>query len=129
MIKREGLKDEDELQSYFIRRIEKFLNAHDRMIIGWDEILEGGIAPNATIMSWRGIEGGIAAAKQKHTVIMTPGTHCYFDYYQVPEEAQANELLGYTVLRAPYSGVVVERHVDTDGIHGIGGQNFPRNDR
>lgn len=93
VIKREGLKDEHELQSYFIRRIEKFLNANDRNIIGWDEILEGGIAPNATVMSWRGVEGGIAAAKQHHTVIMTPGTHCYFDYYQVDEEGQKKEAL------------------------------------
>lgn len=93
VIKREGLKDEHELQSYFIKRIEKFLNANDRNIIGWDEILEGGIAPNATVMSWRGVEGGIAAAKQHHTVIMTPGTHCYFDYYQVGEEEQKKEPL------------------------------------
>lgn len=93
LMKREGLTDEHELQSYFIRRIEKFLNAQGRTIIGWDEILEGGIAPNASIMSWRGIEGGIAAAKQQHTVIMTPGTHCYFDYYQVPEAEQPNEPL------------------------------------
>ncbi|MDB4285771.1 beta-N-acetylhexosaminidase [bacterium] len=93
VIKREGLKDEHELQSYFIRRIEKFLNANGRNIIGWDEILEGGLAPNATVMSWRGVEGGIAAAKQHHTVIMTPGTHCYFDYYQVGEEGQKKEPL------------------------------------
>jgi hexosaminidase len=88
VIKREGLKNEHELQSYFIRRIEKFLNSKGRNIIGWDEILEGGLAPNATVMSWRGVEGGIAAAKQHHSVIMTPGTHCYFDYYQVGEEGQ-----------------------------------------
>ena len=93
LIKKEGLKDEHGLQSYFIRRIEKFLNANDRNIIGWDEILEGGIAPNATVMSWRGIEGGIAAAKQHHSVIMTPGTHCYFDYYQVGEKEQKKEAL------------------------------------
>ena len=107
VIKREGLKDENELQSYFIRRIEKFLNANDRTIIGWDEILEGGIAPNATIMSWRGIEGGIAAAKQHHTVIMTPGTHCYFDYYQVGGEEQKKETLRgskrYTSVEKVYS--------------------------
>ncbi|MEE9361481.1 MAG: beta-N-acetylhexosaminidase [Cellulophaga sp.] len=93
VMKREGLKDEHELQSYFIQRIEKFLNAKGRSIIGWDEILEGGLAPNATVMSWRGIEGGIAAAKQHHSVIMTPGTHCYFDYYQVGGEAQKKEAL------------------------------------
>ena len=93
VIKREGLKNEHELQSYFIRRIEKFLNANNRNIIGWDEILEGGLAPNATVMSWRGVAGGIAAAKQNHTVIMTPGTHCYFDYHQVGEEGQKKEAL------------------------------------
>jgi hexosaminidase len=93
LIKREGLKDEHELQSYFIRRIEKFLNKNGRNIIGWDEILEGGLAPNATVMSWRGVEGGIAAAKQHHSVIMTPGTHCYFDYYHVPEDQQQHEPL------------------------------------
>ena len=65
MIKRENLKDENELQSYFIRRMEKFLNAHGRQLIGWDEILEGGLAPNATVMSWRGINGGIAAARAR----------------------------------------------------------------
>lgn len=81
-IKDEGLKDEHELQSYFVTRIERFLNANGRNIIGWDEILEGGLAPNATVMSWRGTEGGIAAAKQGHDVIMTPGSPCYFDHYQ-----------------------------------------------
>ena len=91
LMKREGLKNEHELQSYFIRRIEKFLNNNGRNIIGWDEILEGGLAPNATVMSWRGVEGGIAAAKQNHAVIMTPGTHCYFDYYQVGGDEQKNE--------------------------------------
>ena len=82
VIKREGLKNEYELQSYFIKRIEKFLNSKGRNIIGWDEILEGGLAPNATVMSWRGVKGGIEAAKQKHNVVMTPTTFCYFDYYQ-----------------------------------------------
>ena len=78
----EKLKDEHELQSYFIRRIEKFINAHGRRLIGWDEILEGGLAPNATVMSWRGVAGGIAAAQAGHDVVMTPTTHCYFDFYQ-----------------------------------------------
>ncbi|MCK9617423.1 MAG: glycoside hydrolase family 20 protein [Lentimicrobiaceae bacterium] len=81
-IKDEGLKDENKLQSYFIARIEKFVNSKSRSIIGWDEILEGGLAPNATVMSWRGTEGGLAAAKLKHNVVMAPGSHCYFDYYQ-----------------------------------------------
>ncbi len=82
-IKTEGLRDEAELQSYFIRRIEKFLNAHGRRrLIGWDEILEGGLAPNAIVMSWRGTQGGIAAARQNHDVVMSPTSTCYFDYYQ-----------------------------------------------
>ena len=93
-IKKKGLKDAHELQSYFITRIEKFLNKHNRNIIGWDEILEGGLAPNATVMSWRGIKGGIEAAKQHHNVIMTPGSHCYFDHYQVDtKEAKLKEPL------------------------------------
>ena len=82
MIKTQGLKNEDELQSYFITRIEKFLNARGRQLIGWDEILEGGLAPNAMVMSWRGIEGGIQAASAGHDVVMSPTSHCYFDYYQ-----------------------------------------------
>ncbi|MDD4515509.1 family 20 glycosylhydrolase [Massilibacteroides sp.] len=81
-IKAEGLKDEHELQSYFIQRIERFVNSKGKRIIGWDEILEGGLAPNATVMSWRGEEGGIAAANMHHDVIMTPNTYLYFDYYQ-----------------------------------------------
>ncbi|MEZ4999416.1 MAG: family 20 glycosylhydrolase [Bacteroidales bacterium] len=75
-IKAEGLADEHELQSYFIRRIEKFLLSKDRKLIGWDEILKGGLAPEATVMSWRGTEGGIAAARQGHDVIVTPMPIC-----------------------------------------------------
>jgi hexosaminidase len=82
LMKREGLKDEHELQSYFIRRIDKFVTSKGRKIIGWDEILEGGISPNATIMSWRGEQGGIAAAKENHDVIMTPDRFVYLDYFQ-----------------------------------------------
>ena len=76
----EGLHDAHELQSYFITRIEKFLNENGRQLIGWDEILEGGLAPSATVQSWRGEEGGIAAAKSGHDAIMSPTSHCYFDY-------------------------------------------------
>ena len=79
-IKAEGLKNEQELQSYFIRRIERYLADKGRRLIGWDEILEGGLAPNAAVMSWRGVDGGIAAAKAGHEVVMCPTTHCYFDY-------------------------------------------------
>ena len=81
-IKTNNLKDEFELQSYFIHRIESFLNSKGRNLIGWDEILEGGLSPNATVMSWRGIDGGIAAATAGHDAIMTPGSYCYFDHYQ-----------------------------------------------
>jgi hexosaminidase len=81
-----GLNTEHELQSYFIQRIEKYINSKGRKIIGWDEILEGGLAPNATVMSWRGEEGGIDAAKQNHQVIMTPGSTCYFDHSQTRNE-------------------------------------------
>ena len=82
LVKREGLKNEEGLQSYFINRIDKFVTAKGRRIIGWDEILEGGLSPNATVMSWRGTKGGIEAARQRHDVIMTPGQFCYFDHYQ-----------------------------------------------
>jgi hexosaminidase len=81
-IKEERLQDVEELQSYFVKRIEKYLNKYEHDIIGWDEILEGGLAPNATVMSWRGIEGGIKAAQKGHQVIMTPKDFCYFDYSQ-----------------------------------------------
>lgn len=102
-IKREGLKDEHELQSYFIQRMEKFLNSHGRNIIGWDEILEGGLAPNATVMSWRGTEGGIAAAKQNHNAIMTPGSHCYFDHFQSNPKTEPLAIGGFTTLEKVYS--------------------------
>jgi len=82
VMKREGLKDEHELQSYFIRRVEQMLIKRGRRLIGWDEILEGGLAPEATVMSWRGSGGGIAAARQGHDVIMSPNSHLYLDAYQ-----------------------------------------------
>lgn len=82
---------EEKLQSYFITRVEKFLNSKGRQIIGWDEILEGGLAPNATVMSWRGVEGGIAAAKAGHKAIMTPGGYCYFDHYQDAVDAETKQ--------------------------------------
>lgn len=102
LIKKEGLKDEHELQSYFITRMEKYLNGKGRQIIGWDEILEGGLAPNATVMSWRGVEGAVAAAKQGHKVIMTPTSHCYFDYYQSDDDNEPLAIGGLLPLEKVY---------------------------
>ncbi len=103
VMQREGLSDETELQSWFTRRIEAFLNAHGRSLVGWDEILEGGLAPNATVMSWRGVQGGIDAARQGHDVIMTPTSPLYFDYYQGPEESEPLAIGGYNPLEAVYA--------------------------
>ncbi len=102
-IKNEGLKDEYELQSYFISRIEKFINSKGRQIIGWDEILEGGLAPNAAVMSWRGIEGAISAAKQNHYSVMSPKSHCYFDFYQGNPEEEPKAVGGVITLEKVYS--------------------------
>jgi len=101
-MKKEGLKNEHELQSYFVQRIEKFLNAHGKKMIGWDEILEGGLAPNATVMSWRGEEGGIAAAQAHHDAVMTPGNYCYFDHYQADPKTQPLAIGGFTPLKEVY---------------------------
>ncbi len=102
-MKEEGLKDEHELQSYFIQRIEKFVLSKGRKIIGWDEILEGGLAPEATVMSWRGTTGGIEAARQKHDVIMTPYTYVYLDYYQCEPQGEPLAIGGYLPLEKVYS--------------------------
>lgn len=102
-IKSEQLKDEEALQSYFIQRIEKFLGSKGKKIIGWDEILEGGLAPSATVMSWRGIHGGVEAARQHHDVIMTPGSHCYFDHYQADPAHEPLAIGGFTTLNKVYS--------------------------
>lgn len=101
--KRENLKDEHEVQSYFVRRMERFVNSKGKKIIGWDEILEGGIAPNATIMSWRGMKGGIEAAKAKHDVIMTPTDFSYFDYGQGDPAYEPLSIGGYVPLEKVYS--------------------------
>ena len=103
LIKEKGLIDEQELQSYFITRIETFINENGKQIIGWDEILEGGLAPNATVMSWRGTKGGIQAARQHHPVIMTPTSHCYFDYYQSDLAEEPLAIGGYLPLKKVFS--------------------------
>ncbi|WPU92909.1 family 20 glycosylhydrolase [Mucilaginibacter sabulilitoris] len=113
-IKDEHLKDEHELQSYFIGRMEKYLNSKGRQIIGWDEILEGGLAPGATVMSWTGEEGGIAAAKQHHDAIMTPEKYVYLDYYQslYPSEPLAGG--GYTPLSKMYNYEPITKELSGD---------------
>ncbi|MGV3528783.1 MAG: family 20 glycosylhydrolase [Flavisolibacter sp.] len=111
-IKAEGLKDEHELQSYFIQRMEKYLNSKGRTLIGWDEILEGGLAPNAVVMSWRGMEGGIASAREKHNVIMTPGNPVYFDHSQTRNE-DSLVIGGYNPLEAVYAFEPVPKELDS----------------
>lgn len=113
LIREKGLKDEHGLQSYFIQRIEKYLNSKGRQIIGWDEILEGGLAPNATVMSWRGEAGGIEAAKQNHNVIMTPGGWCYFDHSQNKPEDSVT-IGGYTPVDKVYSYEPVPKELTGD---------------
>lgn len=120
-IKAEGLKAdanhsaEDKLQSYVISQIEKFLNSRGRQIIGWDEILEGGLAPNATVMSWRGMEGGIAAAKQKHDAVMTPSSHLYFDYYQTKDtQDEPLAIGGYVPIEKVYGFEPVPTELNVD---------------
>ena len=102
-MKDEHLANVDELQSYLIHRIEKLLNNHGRHLLGWDEILQGGIAPNATVMSWRGEEGGIAAVTSGHRAIMTPGAYCYLDSYQDAPYSQPEAIGGYLPLKKVYS--------------------------
>jgi hexosaminidase len=103
LMARENLKDEHEVQSYFIRRMEKFINSKGKKIIGWDEILEGGLAPNATVMSWRGMKGGLEAAKANHEVIMTPNDYVYFDYGQGDPGYEPLNIGNYLPLEKTYS--------------------------
>ncbi len=119
LIAEQGLKDEHELQSYFIQRIEKFLNSKGRSIIGWDEILEGGLAPNATVMSWRGMQGGIDAANMGHDVIMTPTSHCYFDYYQSDDPNEPVAIGGYLPLEMVYGFEPMPEDIAPDKKHHI----------
>ena len=98
----EGLKNVEELQSYLVRRIERFLNAHGRRLIGWDEILEGGLSPNATVMSWRGTEGGLEAIRQGHDAVMTPGNRCYLDKVQDAPVREPEGFGGYLPIDSIY---------------------------
>ena len=123
LIKKEGLKDEHSLQSYFITRMEKYINSKGKQIIGWDEILEGGLAPNATVMSWRGTKGAVQAAKEGHDVILTPGSHCYFDHYQSENENEPLAIGGFLPLEKVYHfNPVPEGLTDKEATHVLGAQ-------
>ena len=120
---KENLKDDHEVQSYFIRRMEKFINSKGKKIIGWDEILEGGLAPNATVMSWRGTKGGIEAAKSKHDVIMTPTDFAYLDYGQGDPAYEPLNIGGYLPLEKVYSFEPVPKELTAEEAKYIlGGQ-------
>ena len=122
-IKKEQLSGEDELQSYFIHRVEKMLTGMGKKLIGWDEILEGGLAPEATVMSWRGYEGGIEAARMGHDVIMCPTNYCYFDYYQADPEFQPEAIGGLVPLKKVYSFNPVPSELNAEEArHILGGQ-------
>ena len=123
LIKKEGLEDEHGLQSYFITRMEKYINSKGRQIIGWDEILEGGLAPNATVMSWRGTKGAVQAVKERHDVILTPGSHCYFDHYQSEYENEPLAIGGFLPLEKVYHfNPIPEELTDKEATYVLGAQ-------
>ncbi len=123
-IKALGLKDEHEMQSWFIRQMDTFLAARGRRMIGWDEILEGGLAENATVMSWRGMDGGIAAAKANHDVVMAPGSHTYFDHYQSRDKTKEPLAIGgFTPIDSVYAFEPVPPQLTPDEAkHVLGAQ-------
>ncbi len=122
-IKNEGLKNEEELQSYFIQRIEGFLSKHNKRLIGWDEILEGGLAPEASVMSWRGMQGGIEAANAGHDVVMSPGYPCYFDHYQSGHEDEPQAWGGLNGIRDVFGFNPIPDEIANEKSHHIlGGQ-------
>ncbi|WP_264524171.1 beta-N-acetylhexosaminidase [Flavobacterium sp. N502536] len=118
-----GLKDAHELQSYFVKRIEKYINSKGKKLIGWDEILEGGLAPEATVMSWRGTKGGTEAARQGHDVIMSPESPCYFNFYQGPQNVEPLAFDAYNPLNKVYEfDPVVATMTPQEANHVLGGQ-------
>jgi len=117
LMQRENLKTQDEVQSYFVRRVEKIMQSKGKKLMGWDEILEGGLAPEAAVMSWRGVKGGAEAAKQKHPVVMSPSTHNYLDYYQGEATAEGAVYAGLR-LKKTYSFEPVPEGVDEKYILG-----------
>jgi hexosaminidase len=122
-IKELGLKDEHELQSWFIKRMDQFLTAKGRRLIGWDEILEGGLAPGATVMSWRGIQGGVAAAQSGHDVVMAPGKWTYLDHAQSMDSTEPLSIGGFLPIDTVYSFEPVPAELDSaQARHVLGGQ-------
>jgi hexosaminidase len=123
-IKELGLKDEHELQSWFIRQMDTFLTSKGRRLVGWDEILEGGLAENAVVMSWRGVEGGIQAARAKHDVVMAPTTHTYLDYYQSKDRAREPLAIGgFLPLETVYSYEPIPAQLEAEfATHVLGAQ-------
>jgi hexosaminidase len=122
-IKKEGLADEHELQSWFIGQAEIILSKNGKKLIGWDEILEGGLAPQATVMSWRGTSGGIEAARSGHDAIMTPGSHCYFDHHQGDPETEPLAIGGFTPLEKVYLWEPIPTELTpAEAKHILGGQ-------
>jgi hexosaminidase len=119
-MRQEGLKNEDELQSYFTKRVERFLNSKGRLLIGWDEILEGGLAPNAVVMSWRGTKGGIAAARSAHPVVMVPHEETYFNYMQHKAKHGPGHA-GYLPLSAVYRFDPLRGMSEAERKHVLGG--------
>lgn len=119
-----GLRDEEELQSYFIRRMDAYLTSRGRRLLGWDEILEGGLAENATVMSWRGVRGGVAAVSAGHDVVMAPNNYTYFDYYQSADrDAEPLAIGGYIPLEGAYAFEPVCEGIDAEHAHHVlGGQ-------
>lgn len=120
-MRKEGIEDVDGLQSYMIHRIERFVNSKGRRIIGWDEILDGGLAPDATVMSWRGTEGGIQAMEMGHDVIMTPGRYCYLDHAQDAPFKEPESIGGYLPLDSVYVYEPVEPSMPADKVHHLKG--------
>jgi hexosaminidase len=124
MIHSKGLKDEEELQAWFIEQMDAFLAEHGRRMVGWDEILQGGLAPGATVMSWRGQQGGITAANAGHDVVMAPTTYTYFDYYQGPADKEPLAIGGNLPLKKVYGfepipkGIAAEKARHVLGVQG-----------
>ncbi|WP_369753919.1 beta-N-acetylhexosaminidase [Flavobacterium sp. WC2409] len=122
-MKDEGLKSTHELQSYFVKRMEKYINSKGKRVIGWDEILEGGLAPDATVMSWRGTKGGIEATEQGHDIVMTPDSHCYINFYQGPQNEEPLAFDAFLPLSKVYEfDPIVESMTPAEAKHVLGGQ-------